>query len=126
MHSPLKVNKQFLLGLVFFPGHLRVGSQYKFKAGGYLVVGVVLLFLLNWFFIFFPVASNPDAADSLDGQVYSFECRLAGRQLSRGEPTVYERVSVSGTFRGPRRRREWAADRHFKGNPRNVWCVIFR
>ena len=53
VHSPLKVNKQFLLGLVFFPGHLRVGSQYKFKAGGYLVVGVVLLFLLNWFFIFF-------------------------------------------------------------------------
>ncbi|XP_046657851.1 neuronal PAS domain-containing protein 2-like [Daphnia pulicaria] len=54
------------------------------------------------------VAANPDASDSLDGQVYSFECHLAGRQLSRGEPTVYERVSVSGTFRGPRRRREWA------------------
>lgn len=58
--------------------------------------------------VFFVVAANPDASDSADGQVYSFECRLAGRQLSRGEPTVYERVSVSGTFRGPRRRRDWA------------------
>ena len=54
------------------------------------------------------MAANPDASDSLDGQVYSFECRLAGRQQSRGEPTVYEHVSVSGTFRGPRRRRDWA------------------
>lgn len=59
------------------------------------------------------MAANPDAKESLDGQVYSFECRLAGRQLSRGEPTVYERVSVSGTFRGPRRRRDWA-DRYLK------------
>lgn len=40
---------------------------------------------------------------------------MAGRQLSRGEPTVYERVSVSGTFRGPRRRRD-CADRYLKSN----------
>lgn len=60
------------------------------------------------------VATNPDATESLDGQVYSFECRMAGRQLSRGEPTVYERVSVSGTFRGPRRRRDWS-DKYLKG-----------
>lgn len=58
----------------------------------------------------FLATSNPESVDSLKGQVYSFECRLAGRQLSRGEPTVYERVSISGTFRGPRWRREWAED----------------
>ncbi|XP_057381265.1 neuronal PAS domain-containing protein 2-like [Daphnia carinata] len=66
------------------------------------------------------VAANPDATDSADGQVYSFECRLAGRQLSRGEPTVYERVSVSGTFRGPRRRRDWA---DLKSSDRSVATV---
>ena len=51
--------------------------------------------------------NNFTESTSESNPVYSFECRLAARQLSRGEPTVYERVGVSGTFRGPRRRRDW-------------------
>ncbi len=71
------------------------------------LVLLCVFYFISWL-LSIAVAANPDASDSIDGQVYSFECHLAGRQLSRGEPTVYERVSVSGTFRGPRRRREWA------------------
>ena len=63
------------------------------------------------------MGTNPESfTESSDaGQVYALECRLASRQMSRGEPTVYEYCGISGTFRGPRRRRDWADRNQAKG-----------
>lgn len=76
------------------------------------------------FCLLLAAASNPGSSSDSDdsGQVYSFECRIAGRQLSRGEPTVYERCVVSGKFRGPRRRREWSDRNHARGKQKPRVC----
>jgi len=52
-------------------------------------------------------ATQVAAGTATGGESCVFETRLAERQLSRGEATVYERVRFSGKFRGPKRRPEW-------------------